>query len=410
MNSEFGKSIRINIFGGSHEAEIGVAISGLPRDTEIDLLELQRFLSRRAPGSSQLTTARKEADIPVLRGGGFIIDDHILITDGTELTMIIKNTDRHSKDYDSLRTVPRPGHADLTAFLKYGTDIDMAGGGPFSARMTAPLCVAGGIAMQILQKKGIRILSHIYSIGSCADEPFDPLDPRPAAVSSDGITALNETAAEKMRTIILDARAAKDSVGGIVEAAVTGLPAGLGGPMYSGAESVLTPILFGIPAVKGVEFGAGFKAAQLKGSQNNDPFCIVCSDSSAVTGSSTDSEGSAKAGDAADSDGSDCSGRETHKVIKTTTNNHGGILGGITSGMPLICRVAFKPTPSIGLEQDSVDMVKMLPEKLTIQGRHDPCVVLRAVPVVEAALAAGILDMMLEKNSAANAGKTTAKK
>lgn len=346
MKSSFGKNLKVSIWGGSHEPAIGVDIEGLPIGTEIDMKTLQSFMDRRAPGNSPFATKRKEPDIPVATGGaeGIVESDAdgsgsesggTLKVTGDTVSFEIKNTDTRSSDYKALATVPRPGHADYTARLRYGNDLNMAGGGPFSARMTAPLCIAGGIAKQILAKQGIQIDAEIYSIGG---------------VKGDA-----------MEDKIIEAKEALDSVGGIVEAVVTGLPGGIGGAMYDGIESTLAPILFGIPAVKGVEFGAGFKAAEMLGSENNDPFYY-------------------------DDDG----------CIKTRTNNHGGILGGITTGMPLITRVAFKPTPSISKEQDSVNLETKENTKLIVKGRHDPCVVVRAVPIVEAALAVGILDCMME--------------
>lgn len=333
MRSSFGKNLKISIWGGSHEPAIGVDIEGLPLGTEIDMVTLQAFMDRRAPGNSPFATKRKEPDVPVATAG--LDGDNILKVTEKTVSFEILNTDTRSADYKALAKVPRPGHADYTARLRYGDQLNMAGGGPFSARMTAPLCIAGGIAKQILAKQGIQINAQIDSIGG---------------VKGDAMEAK-----------ILEAKQALDSVGGIVEAIVTGLPGGIGGAMYDGIESTLAPILFGIPAVKGVEFGAGFKAADMLGSENNDPFYY-------------------------DEDGN----------IKTRTNNCGGILGGITTGMPLITRVAFKPTPSIAREQDSINLDTKENTKLVVKGRHDPCVVIRAVPIVEAALAIGILDCMME--------------
>lgn len=324
MKSSFGKNLKISIYGGSHEDCIGVIIDGLPKDIEIDKDKLMDFLKRRAPGNSPYTTPRKEADIPI-----FIGDD--------PLEVIIKNTNRKSKDYSNLLKVPRPGHADFTAYMKYKGKINMAGGGPFSARMTAPLCIAGGIALQFLEKKGIKISAKLESVGGkSGDEMYDE---------------------------IMKAKEEGDSIGGVVSAQATGLPIGLGGPMYDGIESVLAPIIFGIPAVKGLTFGNGFEGSELRGSINNDPFCVE------------------------------------NGQVKTRTNNSGGILGGITNGMPLTLKVAFKPTPSIEIEQDSVNLETMKEEKLIVRGRHDPCVAVRGVPVLEAAIAVGIMDVMLEEEN-----------
>ena len=325
----------------------GVTMKNFPvSSNEIDMEKLQIFLNKRAPGNDPLTTARKEADIAELYSDN-------------PLTFRIKNTNIRPADYKNLAEIPRPGHADYTAYMKYGGKINMSGGGPFSARMTAPLCIAGGIALQYLEKKGVAIHSHILSIGKCFDDAFNPLNPETAKIDSE-FPVLNPDAKYFMQENIKKAISENDSLGGIIEVAVTGMPVGIGGAMYDGLESLLSPIYFGIPAVKGVEFGIGFKAAHIRGSQNNDAFEI--------------------------SDGK----------IMTKTNNAGGILGGISSGMPIIARLAFKPTPSIAMQQNSVNLRTMQPCKLTIKGRHDPCVVPRAVPVVTAATALGILDAMTE--------------
>jgi chorismate synthase len=354
MQSRFGNNIRVTIFGGSHEPEIGCIIEGLPADimSEIDMDELQTFLDRRAPGRNEFSTQRKEPDVPVIRSGD-------------PLTLVIENKDQHPGDYKKLASVPRPGHADFTARVKYGDTLEMSGGGPFSGRMTAPLCIAGGIAKQLLKKKGITVCARINAIHGICDIPLDPVNITAAAleeITAKDFPVFDDEAGMEMKDEIKTAAAEGDSVGGIVEVYVLGCPAGIGGPMYSGVESAMAAVFFGIPAVKGVEFGAGFSAAYMKGSENNDPFCLK-------------------------------DGR-----IATMTNNCGGILGGITDGMPIIAQLAFKPTPSISIEQDSVDLDKMEPAKLVIGGRHDPCVVLRAVPVAEAAAALAILDLMSEEN------------
>ncbi len=358
MYSSFGKRVKVTIYGGSHEPEVGVAITGLPRFTCFDLKELQTFLDRRAPGKSPFTTTRKEPD-KVLPREGLRVIDNLAVTTAPTITLAIANTNTRSGDYSNLRDVPRPGHADYTARVKYGGSLNMAGGGPFSARMTAPLCIAGGIALQILQSKGIETGAHLYSVGRIQDDCLDPMTP--CAPEDAQFPVLSHEAGEKMKDLILSARKEGDSVGGIVEVYAKNCPAGLGGPMYDGVESVLAPIFFGIPAVKGIEFGAGFSSTHMRGSQNNDAFQM-----------------------------------EQGKVV-TRSNNHGGILGGITSGMPIIARIAFKPTPSIVKEQDSVSLGKKENETLSIRGRHDPCVAVRAVPVCQAALAIGLLDMIMEE-------------
>ena len=375
MKSTFGNNIRVSIWGGSHEPAIGVDISGIPIGTEINMNELEAFLRRRAPGSNPFGTKHREPDIPVpVRGLAPVASSNaaesaeslIMTVTEPDISLEIRNTDTRSADYKSLRTVPRPGHADYTARLRYGDELNMAGGGPFSARMTAPLCIAGGIALQLLAQQGIEIGAHIFSIGDISDTPIDPVNPDINTLhklKTENLAVISEDARQQMEACIIKAGKDLDSVGGIVEACVLHLPGGIGGAMYDGLESVLAPIFFGIPAVKGVEFGAGFGASKLRGSQNNDPFYY---------------------------DGDN---------VRTRTNNHGGILGGITTGMPLIVRLAFKPTPSISRQQDSVDLDTKKNTKLTVKGRHDPCVVPRAVPIVEAALAIGILDCMMEVNN-----------
>ena len=402
MQSTFGKNIRISIWGGSHEPAIGVDIEGIPVGTRIDMNQLRAFLQRRAPGNSPIATKRKEPDLPIpvagiaAWGGGTppeqagdpgqvdsgtgnlassnstrvagdpvaLAEAPVIITTAPLISFEIRNTDTRSGDYKGLRAVPRPGHADYTARLRYGDTLNMAGGGPFSARMTAPLCIAGGIALQMLKEKNIEIGAHLYAIAGIEDIPLDPV-----SVSAETLVklqkmefpVLSETAGEKMAQAILQAKNDLDSVGGIVEVCATGLPGGIGGAIYDGLESCLAPIFFGIPAVKGVEFGAGFHAAELRGSENNDPFYY-----------------------------------DNNGQVKTRTNCHGGILGGITTGMPLMARLAFKPTPSISREQDSVDLETHKNETLVVKGRHDPCVAVRAVPITEAALALGILDCIME--------------
>ena len=358
MESTFGKNIRVTVFGGSHEPEIGVKIEGLPEEAmDIDEERLQSFLDLRAPGNGPFATKRKEAD-------RFEITDRSPGEDGSwQLRAVIKNTDQRSRDYKKLADVPRPGHADLTARYRYGDDLNMAGGGPFSGRMTAPLCIAGGIALQYLEKKGIMIGAHILSVGDVQDRAFDPLAPELDMVKGmepGKIASLSEEAAEKMAAVILKAKEEGDSVGAVIEIAAAGVPKGIGGAMYDGIESILSPIYFGIPAVKAVAFGAGERAAGMMGSENNDAYCIA--------------------------------GGE----VRTKTNNAGGILGGITTGMPLTVRLSFKPTPSIAKVQESVNLKEMKEEQLRIEGRHDPCVAVRAVPVCIAATAIGLMDAMAE--------------
>ena len=358
MSSYLGKNLHVSIFGQSHAPAIGVAIDGLPPGEKIDLEELEAFLQRRSPGRDPTATARKEGDHPKVLCG--LLDG---VTCGAPLAAVIENTNTRSQDYEQLRDLPRPGHADYTANLRYRGFQDVRGGGHFSGRLTAPLCIAGGICMQILERRGVQIAAHIRSIFTTEDRPFDPMGESGETLrrlSQAPFPVLEADKGEAMRCVILEAKALGDSVGGVVECIVMNPPPGIGDPMFGGMEGRLAYALFGIPAVKGVEFGAGFGAARLWGSQNNDPYAM---DNGAVTLSS---------------------------------NRAGGILGGITNGMPLIFRAAFKPTPSIGLEQDSVSLSRGTAEKLTVHGRHDPCIVPRAVPVVEAAAAVVLLDAMLD--------------
>jgi chorismate synthase len=357
MSSMTGDKIKLSIFGESHGAAIGVVIDGLPAGEPVDFAEIEVQMSRRAPGKDKASTKRHESDTPEILSG--VLDGH---TTGSPLCAVIKNSDAHSSDYDDFSRFPRPGHADFTARARYGGFSDFRGGGHFSGRLTAPMVFAGAVCRCMLKRRGVLIGAHIYSIGEVKDKPFDPVNPgneELAALSHMAFPVNDASAAPLMRAVIEDARVNSDSVGGIVECAAVGLPCGLGNPIFDGIENRLAAVLFGIPAVKGLEFGAGFEAAHLHGSENNDAFCY-----------------------------------EDGKV-KTATNRHGGILGGITSGMPVIFRLAFKPTPSIFLPQRTVDLKEECGAVLKIKGRHDPCVVIRAVPVVEALTAVCLLDIML---------------
>ena len=357
MSSEFGKKLKISVFGESHGTAIGVYITGLPEGFKIDEEALQKFMDRRAPGKNSLSTSRKEADRPVFLSG---VKDGII--EGSPVCAVIYNSDQHSSDYSEILDKPRPGHADLTAFLKWHGSADMRGGGHFSGRLTAPLCIAGGIAKQILAGYGIFVGAHIAEVGGICDDKF-PLYPDARlfdAIAEKAFPVINDDAGEKIREKILEVREKGDSVGGIIECAVTGVPAGLGEPMFDGIENRLAAAIFGIPAVKGIEFGAGFDTAKMLGSENNDPITV------------------------------------NNGVFATETNNSGGILGGISNGMPIVFRTAIKPTPSIALEQNTVSLSTGTPAKLTVKGRHDPCIAHRAVPVVEAVAAVTILDMICD--------------
>ncbi len=356
MSSTYGENIRVTVFGQSHSAGIGVTIEGIPAGNEIDFERLNAFLARRAPGQNAWSTARKEADQPEFLSGVFEGK-----TCGTPITAVIRNNDTRSKDYTQLKIIPRPGHADYTAEIKYHGCQDYRGGGHFSGRLTAPLCVAGGICLQLLEREGIHVLSRIASIGDVEDE--GTLTESTAAKE---FPVVSDERGAAMRELIAAKRAEGDSVGGVIECVITGLPVGLGDPMFGGMENRIAAIVFGIPAVKGLEFGAGFQAARMSGSENNDAYEML--------------------------DG----------AVSAKSNNAGGILGGITNGMPLTFRAAFKPTPSIAKAQESVNLATNENTVLEISGRHDPCIVPRAVPVVEAAAAIAVYDALLSRKKEIN--------
>lgn len=350
MSNAFGSALKLQIFGQSHAPAIGMTLEGFPTGFAPDMEALQRFLDRRAPGQGAHTTSRREADRPEFLSG--LSNGK---TCGAPLCAIIRNTNIRPQDYAAMQHIPRPSHADFVSLEKYGPSADLSGGGAFSGRLTAPLCIAGGLCLQYLQTQGISVFSHIAQIADVFDDAFDPLDPtRPSG------NTIRPESWEEMLACIAAARAEGDSVGGVIECAVTGLPTGLGEPMFGGMESRLAQLLFAIPAVKGVEFGSGFSCAAMRGSAHNDPFCY------------------------------DEQGR-----VRTRTNHAGGILGGITTAMPLIFRIAIKPTPSIALPQQSIDG-NGNSVTLRITGRHDPCIVPRALACVEAAAATAILDAFLE--------------
>ena len=353
MSSTYGDKLKLCIFGQSHGPAIGMTMDGIPAGLPVDFEALQAFLERRAPGHNDFSTTRKEADAPEFLAG--IVDG---FTCGAPIAAIIQNTNTRSGDYDNLKDCPRPGHADYPAQVKCKGYQDVSGGGHFSGRLTAPLCIAGGLCKQWLEQKGIRIAAHISAIAGICDDSFDPVNPNLDAVGNIFPT-INVEAGEKMQAAVAAAKADGDSVGGVIECVVTGLPVGLGEPMFDGIEGKLAKIVYGVPAVKGLEFGSGFAGSTLRGSQNNDPYTISAG------------------------------------AVKTVTNNAGGILGGITTGMPVVFRAAIKPTSSIAKPQQSVSLSKMEEQSLTVHGRHDPCIVPRAVPVIEAAAAIAIFDICL---------------
>lgn len=354
MSNTIGTRLKLTVFGESHGPAVGMTLEGFPAGFEPDLAELQAFLNRRAPSASVFSTSRREADAPE-----FLSGLHDGRTCGDALTAIIRNTNARRADYANF--LPRPSHADYPAFVKYGGAMDLSGGGCYSGRLTAPICIAGGLCKQYLRQQGVEVFAHIFNIGALRDEPYDPLAPQ-TPVLERGLTLVDPARAEAMLGEIEAVRAACDSVGGSVECAVTGLPTGLGEPMFDGVENRLAQMLFGIPAVKGVEFGSGFGCAQMRGSAHNDPYYY-----------------------------------DENGAVRTRTNHAGGICGGMTTGMPVCFRVAIKPTPSIALPQETVDPVAHCGAELEIRGRHDPCIVPRAVAVVEAAAALAVTGLLLER-------------
>ena len=366
MPSTFGNALRVTVFGQSHSPAVGCVVEGLPSGHVVDMEALGRFMSRRAPGQGPWTTPRKEADLPRIVSGL----NPKGATCGAPLAVVIENTNTRSRDYDNLMAVPRPGHADYTAWTKWHGNQDVPGGGHFSGRLTAPLCAAGGIALQMLAERGVRVGAHLLSVADVRDEPLCALDNAPASQArlqaqldalADGRTfpTIDADSGKAMLAAIDDARRELDSVGGVVECVATGMPAGVGSPMFDGIENLIARAAFGVPAVKGVEFGRGFEAARLRGSEDNDPYRMV--------------------------DG----------TVTPVTNNAGGALGGITTGAPVLFRMALKPTSSISRPQESVDLTSGSDATLEVHGRHDPCVATRAVPVAEAICALSLLDALL---------------
>ena len=358
MASSIGSHYRCSVFGESHGEMIGVEIDGMPPGEAIDEAELARFMARRAPGSSKLTTQRKEADAVHLATG--MMNG---VTTGFPLLAYILNTNQRSKDYSNLLDHPRPSHADYTAYVHYKGFADMRGGGHFSGRLTAPLVFAGAVAKQALAQYGIVVGSHILQINDIKEERFNPMgvsDAELAALQAKKFAVMDDAIGEKMQERILQAKSELNSVGGVIEAIALHLPAGIGAPYFDSVESMLSHALFSVPAVKGVEFGDGFGFAGLTGAEANDALHYA--------------------------DGK----------VQALTNHNGGVTGGITNGMPLVVRVAIKPTPSIAREQQTVSLKEQADTTLAIVGRHDPCIVQRAVPVIEAVVAWTLWDLLLE--------------
>lgn len=356
MSGMWGSKIKLSIFGESHGNAIGITIDGLPAGFSIDMDKIMMEMARRAPGKSSLSTPRKESDIPEILSGYFEGK-----TTGTPLCAIIRNSNTKSKDYSKLKDVMRPGHADYTGAVRYKGFNDYRGGGHFSGRITAPLVFAGAICKQILEVKGIIVSAHINSIGKIKDCSFlesDISDELLNSFKEKELPLINTKLEDEMRQEILSARSSGDSIGGTIECAILGVSPGIGDPFFDSVESTLAHLMFSIPAVKGIEFGKGFDISKMRGSEANDEYYLE------------------------------------NGNIKTKTNNNGGILGGITNGMPIIFNVAIKPTASIFKEQKAVNIITMEETTLCIEGRHDPCIVQRALPVIEAVAAIGITELM----------------
>lgn len=358
MSGMWGNKLKISIFGESHGAGIGITIDGLPSGVEIDFEKILKEMSRRAPGKSKISTARKEGDNPEILSGLFEGK-----TTGTPLCAVIRNKDQHSKDYGKLKDLMRPGHADYPGFVRYKGFNDYRGGGHFSGRITAPLVFAGAVCKQILDTKGITVGAHIKSIGEVYDKSFDEIELTKEILDDlkeNELPLLCTENEDLMRNSILEARNEGDSVGGTIECTVIGMDAGIGNPFFDSVESTISHLMFSVPAVKGIEFGRGFEMSRLRGSQCNDEYYY---------------------------DGD---------KVKTYTNNNGGITGGITNGMPILFKVCIKPTSSISKKQRTIDITEKKESEIVIKGRHDPCIVQRAVPVIEAVTAIGILDLVLD--------------
>lgn len=357
MSSAIGEKIKLSVFGESHGEAIGCVIDGLPAGVKLDFDEIYKDMLRRAPGKDLTSTPRLEKDIPKIISG--VLDG---VTTGAPLTCVIENTNTKSGDYSNLMTVPRPSHSDYPAYVKYNGFNDIRGGGHFSGRLTAPIVFAGAVAKQVLKEKGVFIGAHIKQIGTACDVLVNYNDITKELVlslASKSFSLVDQSREETMRNEVEKARISLDSVGGIVECFAVGLPVGVGGNMFDTVEGRLASILFGVPAVKGVQFGLGFDFADKNASTVNDEYEV-------------------KNGE-----------------VKTLSNNNGGVLGGMTNGAPLVVSAVIKPTPSIAKKQKSVNLQTMENTELEIHGRHDPCIVPRAVPVIESAVALGLLDLMM---------------
>ncbi|MDO5708420.1 MAG: chorismate synthase [Andreesenia angusta] len=357
MSGTWGERLELSIFGESHGKGIGIVINGMPVGYEIDYDYIRKDMKRRAPGKNKLSTPREEKDLFDILSGVF--EDKI---SGAPIAAIIMNTNTKSKDYSNIQFNMRPGHGDYPGFIKYKGFNDYRGGGHFSGRITAPLVFAGSLAKQILKSKGINISAHISSIGDIEDENFDKLNLNESLVEKlrdKEFPVLDDKKGREMQEKILKAKEEGNSIGGTVEVMISGTPVGLGNPFFDSVESKISSIVFSVPAVKGIEFGAGFSITEMNGKEANDEYHLEGED------------------------------------IRTKTNNNGGITGGISNGMPIIFKVAIKPTSSISIKQNTINIKDMKETELEVHGRHDPCIVHRAVPVLESVAAIAILDLML---------------
>ncbi|NLX78133.1 MAG: chorismate synthase [Clostridiaceae bacterium] len=368
MSSVWGEHVKISVFGESHGQCIGVVVDGLPAGIRLDPGKINAEMARRRPGQDIYTTQRREADKVEIVSGFFNG-----YTTGAPLCGIIRNTDKRSADYDDIKNIMRPSHADYTGFIRYKGFADYRGGGHFSGRLTAPVVFAGAVANQYLEQKGITIGTHLLRIGKVQDQSIDPV-----GISKEQLLdfrnmhfpVFSEETAEKMKEEINNARMDCDSVGGILETVILNLPAGLGSPMFKSVESRISSIVFSIPAVKGIEFGSGFSLASMLGSEANDEFYIA-------------EEGN-------------------EKIPRTRTNHSGGINGGITNGMPVIFRTCIKPTSTISKPQRTINISTMEETEHVFKGRHDPCIAVRAVPVIDAVSALAVMDLLLERSGQAD--------
>lgn len=353
MSFSIGDKVKIQLFGQSHSEAIGVVIEDLPAGKHIHMDKIEAFLLRRRGGRNTYSTPRKESDKPKILSG--LVRGK---TCGAPLCAVFENTDTISKDYNELKTKPRPSHTDYVAHVKYNRANDIRGGGQFSGRLTLPLCFAGAICKQLLEEERIYIGAHILSVGDIRDTPYSPTKVGKADFKTEGFPANSSESADRMIAKMTAIAQEGDSIGGIIECAAIGLPVGVGEPMFGGLENRIAAAVFAVPAVKGIEFGSGFSCSKMLGSEHNDPFFIE------------------------------------NGEVKTRSNNSGGIQGGISNSMPIIFRVAIKPTPSISKRQDTVNLEQGIDTTLEIKGRHDPCIVPRAVPCIEAAAAIAIYDLL----------------